>query len=522
MQHRILLALSALLSLPSSIYSARILLMIPVGGKSQKHVFYGLGRGLVEQGHNVTLFSGYKPSSPVEGITEIVPSTFGDIFKEGNVINVIEAKEKGFSGVWRQVKRVFVDSQDLLLASKELDEVVNQQWDLVVFGAFCHSVYFIPYLQNIPFIFMTPVGYLPMLTSNLGNPTLPALIPFHMLDQSADEMNFFDRIKNVVIHQIMNFLIKYVLMPYCDELVSKKYPSLQIPSSSEIERNASLVLLNANYAIDDPQIVLPNAIAVGGLHCEDAKSLPRDIQKFVGSSEFAYFSLGSVIRPENMTTVQRATILTALSKLPYKVLLKWDSEKDPDLPKNVLARSWFNQQDILGNKQCRLFITHAGVSSFQESVCHGVPLLALPLVADQLGNAHRAQRLGIASVLPWDQLSVEGIVTAAEEAGRPEIRQEAQRRRRLMFSPHHPRALAVSWVELVLRNGGASHLKSPAVDMGVIRFYSLDVIAVLFATFVALILVVYKSFLFCFRCCCRKTTYKEKHASQSSKNKKQD
>ena len=59
-----------------------------------------------------------------------------------------------------------------------------------------------------------------------------------------------------------------------------------------------------------------------------------------------------------------------------------------------------------------LFISHGGFASVTESVCHGVPTLMLPVSSDQLCNAARAVRLGIAELLTWDVLTADSLRSA--------------------------------------------------------------------------------------------------------------
>ena len=47
----------------------------------------------------------------------------------------------------------------------------------------------------------------------------------------------------------------------------------------------------------------------------------------------------------------------------------------------------------------KLFITHGGMFGVQESVYHGVPLLVLPIFADQFDNARRIEDKGLGTVL---------------------------------------------------------------------------------------------------------------------------
>ena len=60
---------------------------------------------------------------------------------------------------------------------------------------------------------------------------------------------------------------------------------------------------------------------------------------------------------------------------------------------------------IVAHKKTKLFLTHCGLLSFQESVYHGVPMLAMPLINDQHANAARIVRMGLGELMPWKELS---------------------------------------------------------------------------------------------------------------------
>ncbi|KAF0310199.1 UDP-glucuronosyltransferase 1-8 [Amphibalanus amphitrite] len=283
-------------------------------------------------------------------------------------------------------------------------------------------------------------------------------------------------------------------------IVAKKFGDGVIPPALEIEKNASLVLLSSNPAVHYHQPLLPNTIQVGGMHCLKPKPLPKELTDFLGDSEFVYFSLGSVIKPQDMSLEQKAAILAALGSLPYKVLLKWDTTDRTGLPANILPSKWLPQQDILGSSKCRLFISHGGFASVLESLCHGVPLVTMPGSGDQQFNAVNAVSLGVAELLSWDELTAESLRSAMAAALSAERLAAARHRQRLMAEqPVPPRDLAVHWVEHVMRHGGAPHLRSVGAELNFFQYYSLDVLAFL----LGVLLLALKLLIAMLKCCCR-------------------
>ena len=108
----------------------------------------------------------------------------------------------------------------------------------------------------------------------------------------------------------------------------------------------------------------------------------KDLEDFVSGSKdgFILFSMGSAMRGDKMPEKKRKIFLNVFSKLKQRVLWKWESEKMPEeLPKNVKLSKWLPQQDLLGHKGMKMFITHCGGGSTEEAIYHGVPLVGLPM-----------------------------------------------------------------------------------------------------------------------------------------------
>ncbi len=60
-------------------------------------------------------------------------------------------------------------------------------------------------------------------------------------------------------------------------------------------------------------------------------------------------------------------------------------------------------------------MTHGGLNSLQEAVFHRVPVLGLPIVADQSLNVKRAVRDGYALRLDWKDVTEESLAEALNQ-----------------------------------------------------------------------------------------------------------
>lgn len=91
------------------------------------------------------------------------------------------------------------------------------------------------------------------------------------------------------------------------------------------------------------------------------------------------------MKSDKLGVQRQIEILTAFGKLPeYNFLWKFESDNLPiPVPSNVFVRSWMPQNDILAHPNTRLFISHCGLLSTHESTWHGVPILGVPIFADQ-------------------------------------------------------------------------------------------------------------------------------------------
>lgn len=96
-------------------------------------------------------------------------------------------------------------------------------------------------------------------------------------------------------------------------------------------------------------------------------------------------SLGTNMRSDLLGQEIIKNILTTFKEIPeYNFLWKFESDELPmEKPANVKLSKFLKQNDILAQPNIKLFISHCGLMSTQESLWHGKPIVGIPLYGDQ-------------------------------------------------------------------------------------------------------------------------------------------
>lgn len=144
-----------------------------------------------------------------------------------------------------------------------------------------------------------------------------------------------------------------------------------------------------------------------------------------------------------------------------------DSERWPGArPANVHLTAFVQQQTLL--PACDLFITHAGFNSIREALGTGVPMVALPIFAEQPANAARVAELGLGIHLDIEDATPTTLRSAVLQVlNDPAFRAHARgmQRRALALPPLNQlvqdlAALAGSSARAGQRRGGSEEIAS--------------------------------------------------------------
>ncbi|XP_057627583.1 UDP-glucuronosyltransferase 2B7-like isoform X3 [Chionomys nivalis] len=267
-------------------------------------------------------------------------------------------------------------------------------------------------------------------------------------------------------------------------------------------KKAEMWLIRSYWDMEFPRPTLPNIEFVGGLHCKPAKPLPEEMEEFAQSSGehgVVVFSLGSMIK--NTTQERANTIASALAQIPQKVFWRYDGMKPDTLGPNTRIFKWIPQNDLLGHPKTRVFVTHGGANGIYESIHHGVPMVGIPMFAEQYDNIAHMVAKGAAASVDFHTMTSSDLLNALKEV----INNPSYKKNVMWLSTiHHDQPMkpldrAVFWVEFVMRHKGAKHLKPLAFNLTWYQYHSLDVIGFLLACVAATIFLTIKCCLFVYR-----------------------
>ena len=84
------------------------------------------------------------------------------------------------------------------------------------------------------------------------------------------------------------------------------------------------------------------------------------------------------------------------------------------LSPNIKIVEWLPQNDLLAHKDIKAFVSHVGHNSVYESAYHGVPVVAVPLFADQFPNAKRVEQFGLGVAVDHKSVTAQELFEAIE------------------------------------------------------------------------------------------------------------
>uniref|UniRef100_A0A3B3WDI4 glucuronosyltransferase n=1 Tax=Poecilia mexicana TaxID=48701 RepID=A0A3B3WDI4_9TELE len=414
---------------------------------------------------------------------------------------LMEKMKKLFSQIQKITNLLHTTAESLLFNASLISHLAQQNFDAVLTDPMVPTGLIVAHKLGLPTINLLRGVPCSLDMKASGCPSPPSFVP-RFFTGYTDRMNFKERVINTLV-ALLEPLFCRLMFWHFDQIA---YDFLEEKVS--LEFSCDSVHTRIDFTLEFPRPLMPNVILVGGINCKVRNPLPEDLASWLsGEHGFVVFTLGTMV--SEMPDYITSTFLDAFSQIPQKVIWRYTGKFPSRIPDNVKIMKWVPQNDLLGTHPgVRAFITHAGSHGTFEGLCHGVPMVLVPLAAEQPDNAQKIASRGAGIVLDITSVTTETLLKGLNEViNDPRYKENIQKLSALHNDrPIDPLDLSVFWTEFVMQHKGAKHLRPAFHDLYWFQYYSLDVMAVLATVLLVFVALTFK----CLRLCLRKLSRKKK------------
>lgn len=170
-----------------------------------------------------------------------------------------------------------------------------------------------------------------------------------------------------------------------------------------------------------------------------------------------YVTFGSVAARLGLFPDLYRAAIGALAGLPVRVLLTLGDAGDPaalgPVPPNVHVEAWWPQDQVMPHASA--MVGHGGVGTTLSGLQAGVPMVVVPLFADQPYNARRVAAIGAGIVLEGGPAALGGLGDAVGRVLTDDSYRAGARRIAEEIGRLPPASAAVAWLEELAGLGAA-------------------------------------------------------------------
>ncbi|CAI4222143.1 unnamed protein product [Auanema sp. JU1783] len=481
-----------------------VLVWCPTLGQSHVNFMGRIADTLQEDGHNVTMLMIENDpdiwstgtslvkhvvwyTSPLVDKTEWATHNF----KKGNVF---QTKTFDLADFMSMQDINYRTCQSMINDEAFLSLLKSSHFDLAIMEMFHFCPAGILHIAGVPKIIMaSALGITPAHMEILDVPTSLSFVPT-FLTHMGSKMTLLDRMYNVVFS--FSSKILYWKLLYSEQaLIQSKFPNF--PCLYQLFKSKlDYLLLNTNEFTESTRPTLSSIKYVGGVTTDQPKELQPEFDSILsrGQKGTVFFSLGSLVKSSEMPThIRRAFFEAFLSFPEYEFIWKDDVASNFSYP-NIHFRRWVPQVDLLADPRLKLFITHGGMNSIQEALLFGVPMITMPLFADQDANAALAAERGYSYTLNKFSITKEEVIRAIRSV----LGVDGEESVYLLKARQAARVLKGSSrlmkneIQRVVRLSGSeptlNHLKLDLDHLNTLQYFNVDVYLI-FSCFIMLLLI---------------------------------
>jgi UDP:flavonoid glycosyltransferase YjiC (YdhE family) len=197
---------------------------------------------------------------------------------------------------------------------------------------------------------------------------------------SANRFSFINRLKGFVTYAL--FFGNAIRYPIPEDLWEKNAKAnSKFRDAATARRAHGIALIPHDFALEQSRPLGANVKLIGAISPEPARRLPEYWDKYMSENKVVVVvSFGTIFSDYPINLAQ--SIADELSQVSAAVLWKYSGTLPKNLGKNLKIIPWIPRNecsfnDILGHSSTKVFVTHGGLNSFQESVYHGIPMVVV-------------------------------------------------------------------------------------------------------------------------------------------------
>lgn len=440
---------------------------------------------LAESGHNVTMFGEYVQDG----------SGKGEYMK--NLLIKIEFSMEKYKEKWHELiwKRECYDSMDMVFFwnlhtsitramlkqnRDQFDQLFNTDWDLVfVDGLFdTTGVLFTALSKSLYVLYETTIFGSPEYLDRSSPFPISYFPPMFPQSYSYDHKKFLDRLSSFWNEVKYSFAIYLVDRDIVSE---KKFgPGVSV---SRLYRKAEGLFIGYPMGPDYTRPKTHDSIEIAG-GCKSVTLMEANLLDFIqdeSSKGTIIIAFGHWVKWDQAPADSKENIAKAINLLSdYRVI--WQIEGDPPMKMGAHVRSmgWLPQNELLHHNKTKVFVSHGGLKSVMEAICSQVPMVMVPMFAEQIRNWFILKRVNAGLVLDKHRLTVENIFESIKSVASNDSYRLSMMNLKwsLLDRPISSRDNGLFWTNFMIRHKGLpkKYFRLKSYKMGWIKYFCLDII----------------------------------------------
>ncbi|XP_075217916.1 UDP-glucosyltransferase 2-like [Lycorma delicatula] len=490
--------------------AAKIFCIFPIASYSHQKPMLALSRALASRGHNLTVITTNPSQVPIENHREININHLYNLDNkdpvqfEEKIGFTTQKRQKSVTQLIKAFPAIFKFMTASVFNSSQIQNLIKEvngtNFDLMIVEPLVLTSLMIGFsdlIGNPPIVGISSCIPLSVVDFEYGNPIIPSYIP-EIVSPYTDSMSLFQRIINFYVTWYNFYMLNVHIQPHQEKIMREQFGNAE-RFLRDLEVNKSLLIVSGDFSTSYPRPVQPNTIYVGPMHLQTTPApLPEDLKKWMDEAEdgIIYFSLGSNMKITSVPGEKGSGFIKAFKQLrKIRVMWKWEADEElPGRPDNIMVKKITRTQSIAAHPKLKLFISQVGLQSFQEAVYNAVPILGIPMVADEDYNTMKLVKVGAGLFLEFEEINydvvyekIKGLLTNKS------CKENMMRLSSIMKDkPLSAVDTAVWWVEYTIRHKGAPHLSPAALDLRRHQDEKLD------AFFLSVLIMLIIRFVICF------------------------